>query len=373
MNPTGESISAEDAYEHGLVNRVVADHELFDTALAWARKFAGQAPVALEQIKQVSHGARPRRGHRGREAGLRRRLRLRGRARGHLRVRGEADAAIPGEVTARSRRAGGRAADHLAGLIRSARSVVALTGAGISVPSGIPDFRSPGSGLWANVEPDGGRAHRRLPARPGALLALLRAALRARWTASGPTARTARWPSSSAAACWTPSSRRTSTACTPPRARPTRSRSTARSPPPRASPAAPRYPLGGGPRAAGRRRARASRAATAAQPLKPDVVLFGELLPEAAIAPRAGAAPRAPTCCCASAPRSRSGRSPSCREITLRAGGAVAIVTAGPDAVRRAARRSSSPATWSPSSRRCSPRSDPVDIRAPVGEGRASR
>jgi NAD-dependent deacetylase len=43
--------------------------------------------------------------------------------------------------------------DRLAGLIRSAGSVVALTGAGISVPSGIPDFRSPGSGLWANVDP----------------------------------------------------------------------------------------------------------------------------------------------------------------------------------------------------------------------------
>jgi NAD-dependent deacetylase len=44
-------------------------------------------------------------------------------------------------------------AAELAELIRGADSVVALTGAGISVPSGIPDFRTPGTGLWTDVDP----------------------------------------------------------------------------------------------------------------------------------------------------------------------------------------------------------------------------
>jgi NAD-dependent deacetylase len=38
-------------------------------------------------------------------------------------------------------------------LFRKAEQVVALTGAGISTPSGIPDFRSPGSGLWERFDP----------------------------------------------------------------------------------------------------------------------------------------------------------------------------------------------------------------------------
>lgn len=40
-----------------------------------------------------------------------------------------------------------------AALIRQARYAVAMTGAGISTPSGIPDFRSPHSGLWRDVDP----------------------------------------------------------------------------------------------------------------------------------------------------------------------------------------------------------------------------
>jgi enoyl-CoA hydratase/3-hydroxyacyl-CoA dehydrogenase len=57
MNLVGEAIAAEEAFEFGLANRVVPDHELFDTALAWARKLAGQAPGAVERIKQASHKA----------------------------------------------------------------------------------------------------------------------------------------------------------------------------------------------------------------------------------------------------------------------------------------------------------------------------
>jgi enoyl-CoA hydratase/3-hydroxyacyl-CoA dehydrogenase len=54
MNLVGDAIGADEAYEFGLVNRVVPDHELLDTALLWARKLAGQAPVAVAQIKEVS-------------------------------------------------------------------------------------------------------------------------------------------------------------------------------------------------------------------------------------------------------------------------------------------------------------------------------
>jgi enoyl-CoA hydratase/3-hydroxyacyl-CoA dehydrogenase len=54
MNLVGDPMPAEEAYEYGLVGAVVDDHELLDTALAWARKLAAQAPLALEQIKRVS-------------------------------------------------------------------------------------------------------------------------------------------------------------------------------------------------------------------------------------------------------------------------------------------------------------------------------
>jgi len=50
-------------------------------------------------------------------------------------------------------RADGAALEDAAELFRQARRVVVLTGAGISTPSGIPDFRSEGKGLWSRDEP----------------------------------------------------------------------------------------------------------------------------------------------------------------------------------------------------------------------------
>lgn len=55
MNLTGDAISAEEAQQCGLANIVVRDHELFDTALAWAKKMSEKAPLAVEQIKIVSN------------------------------------------------------------------------------------------------------------------------------------------------------------------------------------------------------------------------------------------------------------------------------------------------------------------------------
>jgi NAD-dependent deacetylase len=44
-------------------------------------------------------------------------------------------------------------AARLAELLSDAERAVVLTGAGVSVPSGIPDFRTPRTGLWEKVDP----------------------------------------------------------------------------------------------------------------------------------------------------------------------------------------------------------------------------
>jgi enoyl-CoA hydratase/3-hydroxyacyl-CoA dehydrogenase len=57
MNLLGDPIDAYEALRSGLVNQVVPDHELFDTALGWARKLSQQAPLAVKDIKRVSAAA----------------------------------------------------------------------------------------------------------------------------------------------------------------------------------------------------------------------------------------------------------------------------------------------------------------------------
>ena len=54
MNLIGDAISSGEAEAYGLATRVVPDHELFDTAVAWARKLAAQAPIAVEEVKRAS-------------------------------------------------------------------------------------------------------------------------------------------------------------------------------------------------------------------------------------------------------------------------------------------------------------------------------
>jgi enoyl-CoA hydratase/3-hydroxyacyl-CoA dehydrogenase len=56
LNLTGDPISAAEAFEIGLVNQVVPDHELHDVVMAWARKLGGQAPLAVGAIKRTTAG-----------------------------------------------------------------------------------------------------------------------------------------------------------------------------------------------------------------------------------------------------------------------------------------------------------------------------
>jgi enoyl-CoA hydratase / 3-hydroxyacyl-CoA dehydrogenase len=55
MNLTGDAVLAQEAHEWGLADDLVPDEQLLDVAISWARKLAGQAPLAVEATKQVSH------------------------------------------------------------------------------------------------------------------------------------------------------------------------------------------------------------------------------------------------------------------------------------------------------------------------------
>ena len=141
----------------------------------WGRKLAAQAPVAVEQIKLGLPQGRPRRGHRGREAGLRHRLRQRGRQGGHRRLPRQAHAR---SGAASSRADGEPASSDSAGADPASRAATGRADRGRGLGA-VRDPRLPHAGDRAlgQRRPDGGRPHRRLRARPGPLLVLLPAAL----------------------------------------------------------------------------------------------------------------------------------------------------------------------------------------------------
>ena len=99
MNTVGDPISAEEAYEFGLVNRLVADHELFDSRAGVGAQVRRPGAGGARAHQAGLARRRPRRGHRGGEGRLHRGLRLRGRARGHRRVPAEAQAGVQGPVS----------------------------------------------------------------------------------------------------------------------------------------------------------------------------------------------------------------------------------------------------------------------------------
>jgi NAD-dependent deacetylase len=220
-------------------------------------------------------------------------------------------------------------AARLAELLRSAGRAVALTGAGISVPSGIPDFRSPGTGLWANVNPmevahiaafrrdperfwsfygsrfatlEGKRPNRAHAAlaeleRRGMIEAVITQNIDGLHRAAGTRDLIEVHGSIATSSCL---------ACDAPPVGLEEARS-------RLAAAADGVP----------------RCERCGAPLKPDVVLFGELLPEAAIERATALAGAADLLVCVGSSLEVHPVA-GLPELTLAAGGALALVTAGP-------------------------------------------
>ena len=213
----------------------------------------------------------------------------------------------------------------VAELIAANQPCVALTGAGISTESGVPDFRS-ASGVWAEYDPyevasiDGFRLD---PARAWEFYGRRLGVLADIQPNAGHLALAALERAGLLEAVITQNvdglHQRAGSTRRGRGARLDRHRELRRVRPCRA------------PRAGRRARCRSRPASiSAALVLKPDVVMFGELLPAAAVdAQRPRSRARRPPCW-SSARRSRSGRSPALPGETLGHGGRLAIVNREP-------------------------------------------
>ena len=192
MNLTGDAVLAPEAREYGLADDLVPDEQLLDVAISWAKKLGAQAPLAVEEIKQRSNKGDLDDGIAAEKEGFAKVFQSEDGKEGISAFLAEARARVEGQVATDD-------AVRLAELIRESECTVALTGAGISVPSGIPDFRTPGTGLWENVDPMEVAHIDAFRSDPEEVLGVLPAAAARGSAGSIPTPPTRRSPSWSAA------------------------------------------------------------------------------------------------------------------------------------------------------------------------------
>ena len=145
MNLTGDAILAEEAYRLGPRPRGRARPRAARHGAQLGPQ-AGRAAADRDRADQDRSRTRATSttASRPRSRASRRPSDRRTRARASARFIQKRRAKFEGKVSVES---GSR------GSFASPGCTVALTGAGISVPQGIPDFRSPGTGLWENVDP----------------------------------------------------------------------------------------------------------------------------------------------------------------------------------------------------------------------------
>ncbi len=170
MNLIGDAISSAEAEAYGLANRVVPDHELFDTALSWAQGSPARRRSRSSRSSSPPTSATSTRGSSRRSRASRRRSPARTRRR----------ASAPSSASARR---SGRASNDSAGRRARGADPRGRVGRGADRrgdlgPVGDPRLPQPGQRAVGEGRPDGGRPHRRLPSRHEALLELLPAALR---------------------------------------------------------------------------------------------------------------------------------------------------------------------------------------------------
>ena len=203
MNLIGDAISAGEAEAYGLANRVVPDHELFDTALSWARGSPGRRRSRSSRSSSPPTIPTSTQGIEQEKQGFATAFRSEDAKEGISAFLGKRDAEVAGEVAVR--RSQQAPAEQLAAaLIRDADSVVALTGRGhLACPPGSPTSARPGTGLWEKVDPMEVAHIDAFHRDTRALLELLPAALRRARRASCPTAPTRCSPSSRRAGCST--------------------------------------------------------------------------------------------------------------------------------------------------------------------------